>query len=36
MAKLVNHRSTHQIGGCCTESICGRQRVLADLGANLP
>lgn len=36
MAKLIIHRGTHQIGGCCTEISCGKERVLIDLGANLP
>ena len=36
MAKLIIHRGTHQIGGCCTEITCGGERVLIDLGANLP
>ena len=36
MAKLIIHRGTHQIGGCCTEITSGGERVLIDLGANLP
>lgn len=36
MAELIIHRGTHQIGGCCTEINCGGERVLIDLGANLP
>lgn len=36
MAQLTIHRGTHQIGGCCTEIACGGERVLIDLGANLP
>jgi len=36
MADLTIHRGTHQIGGCCTEITCGGERVLIDLGANLP
>lgn len=36
MAELTIHRGTHQIGGCCTEFTCGGERVLIDLGANLP
>ena len=36
MAKLIIHRGTHQIGGCCTELSVDGQRVLIDLGANLP
>lgn len=36
MAKLIIHRGTHQIGGCCTELSVDGQRLLIDLGANLP
>ena len=36
MADLTIHRGTHQIGGCCTEITCGGERILIDLGANLP
>lgn len=36
MAELTIHRGTHQIGGCCTEITCGGERILIDLGANLP
>ena len=36
MAELTIYRGTHQIGGCCTEITCGDERILIDLGANLP
>ena len=36
MADLTIHRGSHQIGGCCTEIICGGERILIDFGANLP
>ena len=36
MAELTIYRGTHQIGGCCTEIIAGGERILIDLGANLP
>ncbi len=36
MVKLTIHRGTHQIGGCCTEINCDGERILIDLGANLP
>lgn len=36
MAELTIHRGSHQIGGCCTELTCGGERILIDLGANLP
>jgi len=36
MAYLTIYRGTHQIGGCCTEIVSGGERVLIDLGANLP
>ncbi len=36
MAELTIYRGTHQIGGCCTEIASGGERVLIDLGANLP
>lgn len=36
MAELTIYRGTHQIGGCCTEITSGRERILIDLGANLP
>lgn len=35
-AAITIHRGTHQIGGICTEISCGGERVLIDLGANLP
>lgn len=34
--KLIIHRGANQIGGCCTELLCGDERILFDLGANLP
>lgn len=36
MADLIIHRGSHQIGGCCTEITSGGERILIDLGANLP
>ena len=36
MSDLTIHRGSHQIGGCCTEITCGRERILIDFGANLP
>lgn len=36
MAYIKFHRGTHQIGGCCTELCCENERILIDLGANLP
>ncbi len=36
MAELTIYRGTHQIGGCCTEITAGGERILIDLGANLP
>ena len=36
MFNLTIYRGTHQIGGCCTELACKGERVLIDLGANLP
>ena len=36
MAELTIYRGTHQIGGCCTEIIADGERILIDLGANLP
>ncbi len=36
MAELTIYRGTHQIGGCCTELSVDGQRILIDLGANLP
>lgn len=36
MTSLTIHRGSHQIGGCCTELICNGERILIDLGANLP
>ncbi len=36
MAELTIYRGTHQIGGCCTELVSGGERILIDLGANLP
>lgn len=36
MAELTIHRGSHQIGGCCTEITSGGERILIDLGANLP
>ena len=30
MAKLIIHRGTHQIGGCCTELSVDGQRILID------
>ena len=36
MADLKFHRGTHQIGGCCTEISANGERILIDLGANLP
>lgn len=36
MTELTIHRGTHQIGGCCTEITSGKERILIDLGANLP
>lgn len=36
MTDLTILRGSHQIGGCCTEIISGGERILIDLGANLP
>lgn len=36
MSELTIHRGSHHIGGCCTEITCGGERILIDLGANLP
>ena len=36
IAALTIYRGTHQIGGCCTETTAGGERILIDLGANLP
>lgn len=36
MATLTIYRGTHNIGGCCTEISCGGERILIDLGSNLP
>lgn len=34
--KIKIYRGTNQIGGCATEISCGEERILIDLGANLP
>lgn len=34
--KITIHRGTHQIGGCATEFNVDGERILVDLGANLP
>ena len=36
MAELTIYRGSHQIGGCCMEITNEGERVLIDLGANLP
>ncbi|MCR5746904.1 MAG: hypothetical protein K6G03_04290 [Lachnospiraceae bacterium] len=36
MAYIKFHRGSHQIGGSCTELCCGNERILIDLGSNLP
>ena len=36
MPSLTIHRGANQIGGCCTEIAAGGERILIDLGANLP
>lgn len=36
MLRIKIHRGSHQIGGCATEIECDGERVLIDLGANLP
>lgn len=36
MVNITIHRGTHQIGGSCTEIECDGERVLLDLGSNLP
>ena len=36
MAYIRFHRGSHQIGGSCTELCCGDERILIDLGSNLP
>lgn len=36
MVQVKIHRGTHQIGGCATEIEYDGERVLIDLGANLP
>lgn len=33
---ITIHRGTCQIGGCATEIVCGENRIIIDLGANLP
>lgn len=33
--KVIVHRGTHQIGGCCTEIATATTRILIDYGANL-
>ncbi len=33
---IIIHRGTHQIGGCATEFNVNGERILVDLGANLP
>ncbi len=34
--KIVIHRGTHQIGGCCTEIATETTRILVDYGSSLP
>lgn len=34
--KIKIYRGANQIGGCATEICCGEERILIDLGANLP
>lgn len=36
MLTIKIHRGSHQIGGCSTEIECGGERILIDLGSNLP
>lgn len=36
MIKIKIHRGSHQIGGCATEIEYAGERILIDLGANLP
>ena len=36
MIRIKIHRGTHHIGGCATEIECDGERILIDLGANLP
>ncbi|MCR5252001.1 MAG: MBL fold metallo-hydrolase [Lachnospiraceae bacterium] len=36
MSYFLFHRGSDQIGGCCTEFCCGKERILIDFGANLP
>ncbi len=36
MMTIKIHRGTHQIGGCSTEIECNGERILIDLGSNLP
>lgn len=36
MIRIKIHRGSHQIGGCATEIECDGERILIDLGANLP
>lgn len=34
--KIIIHRGTHQIGGCITEIITEKARIIIDMGAELP
>jgi ribonuclease J len=34
--KIIIHRGSHQIGGCCTEISTDKTRILVDYGASLP
>lgn len=34
--KVIVHRGTHQIGGCCTEIATKNTKILIDLGMSLP
>ncbi len=34
--KVIVHRGSHQIGGCCTEIDAGKTRILIDYGSSLP
>ena len=34
--KIIVHRGTHQIGGCCTEISTDHTRILIDYGTSLP
>ena len=36
MVTIKIHRGSHQIGGCSTEIECNGERILIDLGSNLP